>query len=253
MLPKVTSHREFNALRLARRLTADRACRVGMARVYVSCAWLALGALGCGDDDGISPGLDAGPPGGADGGGSAHGALVVSVIGDLGSLEDGQALESASLSIGNLTARNDRGGVFEPMTSNPVTIDLSTGATFELADATPATYARVSMHLAPNGSAPSFALRIVEAGMARTFDVRLTTALDVEARCATPVVLVPGGTARLRVTLPIREIAKELDEGMAPEPIDGVVAIDESAAPDTARALLAMLADAFELQCEPGG
>ncbi len=249
MPPTVTAASEFRLLSGERRAAGGVANRVGIALLYVWCTGVALAASGCGDDDGVTPGIDAGSR--DDDGGGTHGALlVVSVTGDLGSLEDGQVLESASLSMSELTARNDRGGTFEPMTSTPTTIDLAVGATFELRDATPATYARVTMHLAPNGSSPSFAMRIAEASRARTFDVQLTTALDVEASCASPIVLAPGGTAELRVIMHIRELARQLDEGPEPTPVDGVVHVDEGETPDTANALLTKLQEAFELQCE---
>jgi len=104
------------------------------------------------------------------------------------------------------------------------------------------------MHLAPSGSAPAFAMRIAEA--TRTFDVRLTTPVDVEARCASPVVLAPGGSARLRVAVRLHELAGQLRESSVPEPVDGVVHVDEDTAPDAASALLDKLRDAFELSCD---
>lgn len=231
--------RERDAARAAARCA-------GSALLYVSCTCLALVALGCGDDGGVGPGVDAG--GVSDGAGSAHGAIALDVLGEVGPLEDGQTFESATVWIMELRARNDRGGDFEPMITSPTPIDLSVGASFEVLDAAPATYARVTLHLAPSAGQPSFAMRIAEAS--RTFDVRLDTPLDVEATCGSPAVLAPGGAARLQVTVRIRELAKQLDEATVPEPVDGVVHVDETTAPEAADALIAKLADAFTLTCE---
>lgn len=220
---------------------------VGSALLYVSCTSLAVWAGGCGDDDGPPPGSDAGTSDG-DGGGGAHGALAVDVVGELGPLEGGQMFESASLTIMELRVRNDRGGDFEPMITSPATIDLASGASFEILDAAPATYARVTIRIAPSGMTPAFAMRIAEAS--RTFDVRLETPLDVETSCAAPVVLGPRGSARLQITVRIHELAQQLDESTVPEPVDGVVHVDEDTAPEAASALLGKLAEAFELACE---
>jgi len=241
-----TNHFERLRERTERARAAVRC--VGSALLYVSCTCLALAAPGCGDDDGVPPGADAATPT-DDAGVGARATLVIEVHGGTEPLDDGLSLESASVSIMDLRARNDRGGDFEPMISNPAPVDLAVGASYELVDVAPATYGRVTVGLAPNGAAPTLAMRVSDAS--RTIEVRLSGTLDAEAQCSMPVALEPGGTAHLRIAVELRDVAHELADMPLPAPVGGVIHVDEASAPDVATALLARLAEAFELRCEP--
>ena len=218
-----------------------RAYSIRCARTCALSVGCALLLTGCpdvpGTPDGGAPPADA-PPG--------AGRLEAMLTADAEGLEDGSELEILRVAIGELRARNDRGGDLEPAVRQQV-VDLVTGGTLVLDGAVPATYGRVTMVLEPVGGVPSFELRVTDSE--GTLHVLDDGAIDVDVRCDGPVSLEPGETVALDLTLELGELAAVLREAPLPDAEDGVVTVTPVTAPEAIAAIEAELRTRWDLGC----
>jgi hypothetical protein len=98
-----------------------------------------------------------------------------------------------------------------------------------LTDATPGVYAEIELDLAAGAWGPALVVELREPE--RRIRVELDGSFRIEGRCGAPLELGAGATLTLGARVDIPLVAHVLRESTLPEPIDGVIVVDERSAP----------------------
>lgn len=187
-------------------------------------------------------GHDGGPPEGTD---AAVPSARLSVLLEASGPSEGEiALTEARVGISELRANSDRGGDLEPRMQEVGEAELRAGTTIDFGTVPPATYGRVTMRLEEGDWGPGLALQLTSPdGSVR---VVLREPVDVDARCAAPVLVAPGSSATLDLRLDVDAVWEALPE----HPTDGEdVEVDDETDPEAADDVQVVLRDAWTLDC----
>lgn len=146
---------------------------------------------------------------------------------DLDALEDDTVLDHAVLGLAAIHAPYDRGR----LEVRPAQAYELVGAPMEimLEGATPGVYAEIELDLAGGVWGPALLIELHEP--MRHIRIELEGAFRVEGRCDAPLELGAGATLVLDAHVDVAAIAHLLRESVLPEPVDGVILVDERSAP----------------------
>lgn len=215
-------------------------------------ALLAVAALGC--DPPATP-----PPLTSDGGTVVSGTrLVVAVRLAVGgepwesleapALGDDFHVAQLTLAVAGARSPSDRVDLPVPQSSGPTRLSLVGGPRdVELVGASPATYGRAVLDLAPpTAGAPSIELRITHGAV--TYEIVSTRPMTLDAPCAGEAVqLDPDMVGVLRLSLPTEDLIEVLADL---EPTGATtVRIDATTAPEVLAEVERVLAEAWRADC----
>lgn len=235
----------MSAVRTKGRVSAGVPARhcASVCAAYVLCALLAA----CGP---VPSEPDASMPG--DGALTTGATLVLELAGDVETLEDDVTLDALTLRTASLRARGDRGGDFDPRIDTPMSFDLSAGAQTRSLDAAPATYSSLALRLESAGAEPAFRMRVTELGQP-SIELVDEGPIDLDLRCESPGALEPLGVITLRAALKLGELHGALRSSSLPAPVDGVIRVDATTAPEVVDSLRELLLEHWEVSCSDDG
>jgi hypothetical protein len=154
--------------------------------------------------------------------------------------------DTLDLAVASMELVSDRDPETEPTRTDLGRVHVeSSGLDVEFDRVVPGLYSAIDIEL--GGGAPVLEATLHTAG--QTFVIRMSGALSLSARCEHGQPITVAGTLRIGVDFALDGALAALSHHPLPPPIDGVIVVDETSAPDAIADVRRTLAASIHAEC----